>query len=134
MAKDVKRVVQQKAEGSAADHSVQTDISPAVDSPQPTQQAPVLLPSTVINLAVHSLLMLTVPFVLFFATSYGALDCKYHPAYQQCMDVSLESDTQGTSVAVGCSSVHCNRGTCPTATSKVLPGRWTSCARRELGA
>lgn len=74
MAKDVKQPTQHKAEPTAAEQPIQPTSSAAATEQR--QQAPLLLPSTVINLAVHSLLMITVPFVLFFATSYGALDCK----------------------------------------------------------
>lgn len=39
-----------------------------------TESFPAVLPSTVVNIALHSLLMVTVPFVLFFASHFGALD------------------------------------------------------------
>lgn len=74
MAKDAKAAPREKADPAPSNLNSEPAVS---DAPaQNRQQFPVLLPSTVINLAVHSLLMITVPFVLFFATTYGALDCK----------------------------------------------------------
>jgi len=41
------------------------------------QQAfPAVAPSTVVNIALHSLLMVTVPFALFFGAYLGAFDCE----------------------------------------------------------
>lgn len=74
MAKDPKQAIKEKAEAATASQLVNQSASDV--TAEQRQQAPLVLPSTVINLAVHSLLMITVPFVLFFATSYGALDCK----------------------------------------------------------
>jgi hypothetical protein len=37
---------------------------------------PAVQPSTVVNIALHSLLMVTVPFALFFTAHFGGLDCK----------------------------------------------------------
>lgn len=48
--------------------------SAAGPPPSNTDSFPAVLPSTVVNIALHSLLMVTVPFVLFFASHFGALD------------------------------------------------------------
>jgi hypothetical protein len=76
MAKDAKKTPEKRV---AASHTP----SSTSDAPEPQQapappsgqrQYPVVAPSTVLNIAVHSLLMITVPFALFFASLYGALD------------------------------------------------------------
>lgn len=74
MAKDAQQAPQQETPQGVADQT--SDSSTAGVVPGQKQQTPLLLPSTVINIAVHSLLMITVPFILFFATSYGAFDCE----------------------------------------------------------
>lgn len=52
--------------------------APAVAPVHVQQQAfPAVAPSTVVNIALHSLLMVTVPFALFFGAHLGAFDCEW---------------------------------------------------------
>eukprot|EP00882_Tetradesmus_deserticola_P004919 GHRQ01005183.1.p2 GENE.GHRQ01005183.1~~GHRQ01005183.1.p2 ORF type:complete len:128 (+),score=33.80 GHRQ01005183.1:107-490(+) len=76
MAKDAKKTPEKQA---ATSHTP-SNATAAPESPQGTtrpssqQQYPAVAPSTVTNIAVHSLLMILVPFALFFASLFGALD------------------------------------------------------------
>jgi hypothetical protein len=47
---------------------------PRVAQSSTQESFPAVLPSTVVNIALHSLFMVTVPFALFFASHFGALD------------------------------------------------------------
>lgn len=79
MAKDVKKSPEEKA--ATIDNDTQAPDAQATrnSTGQAAQRtAPVVAPSTVINIAVHSLLMVTVPFALFFAALLGGLDREYH--------------------------------------------------------
>ena len=54
--------------------------SSSATAAQQSPPAALLLPSTVVNIALHSLLMVTVPFALFFTAHFGGLDCE-SPAF-----------------------------------------------------
>ena len=60
---------------------------------QQEQAFPLVAPSTVANIAVHSLLMITVPFGLFFATHFGGFDCKF------CVDQAVAQHAAPCTVA-----------------------------------
>lgn len=60
-------------------------IEPRQQQQQPGQQAfPAVAPSTVVNIALHSLLMVTVPFALFFTAHFGGFDCEWCWKQQCC--------------------------------------------------
>lgn len=69
--KDASAAASTREEPTAAAAASPTPAPPA----QPTTvPLPVLSTSTVLNVAVHSLLMITVPFALFFTALLGGLD------------------------------------------------------------
>lgn len=92
MAKDAAAAAQQRAPKEAASDPApaeeQTAAAATAAAPPPAASssaaarrqrqaapaAPLVAPSTVVNLAVHSLLMITVPFALFFTSLLGGLD------------------------------------------------------------
>jgi hypothetical protein len=86
MAKDATQTLKAQAvsEDAAVLHpqtSADTAAPPGRAGEQHQQQikGAVVAPSTVINIAVHSLLMVTVPFALFFTALLGGLDRKTPP-------------------------------------------------------
>lgn len=63
-----------QAQGLATDTVSKTQERPKIVQSSTQESFPAVLPSTVVNIALHSLLMVTVPFALFFASHFGALD------------------------------------------------------------
>jgi hypothetical protein len=74
MAKDVKKE-------AAKTKPAEQDAQPSRDKPAPKikkKKQGSSLNQAAVNIGVHSLLMVLVPFTIFFASAYGFLDRKHH--------------------------------------------------------
>jgi hypothetical protein len=73
--------IRKDAKADIKDSAPAAEQSERATGPSVTRQDaafPAVQPSTAVNIALHSLLMVTVPFALFFTAHFGGLDCRLH--------------------------------------------------------